>query len=266
MKAIRSTLAALSVFALLQAGCQRKQAAQENKPAAAPETAAQPAQPAQSFALPDGDARALFEHGMEAYRNDRDEEAVAAFRRAVELDPDLAEAYYRLGLAHRVLKQREEADKAFEQGVKAFEKVTKREPKNSDAHYFLGLCYENLGKYDEAVKALKEAVKNSPAENDDKYYELAAAHYKLAQYEDSVKALKKTLEINPNNFPAQELLEQAKSGAARVEEFRKRQEQLLRKQQAGGANSNSNANNSNSGANRNSGAGPNRNSATSPPA
>ncbi|HEX8685152.1 MAG TPA: hypothetical protein VF654_01585, partial [Pyrinomonadaceae bacterium] len=68
-----------------------------------------------------------------------------------------------------------------------------------------------------------------------------SAHYKIAQYDESVRALNKTLEINPDHFPAQELLEQARNGAKRLEEFRKRQEQLLRKQQGG----NSNAKNSN---------------------
>ncbi|MDT7807533.1 MAG: hypothetical protein QOJ70_1346 [Acidobacteriota bacterium] len=247
MKALRVTLATLFIFAPLQVGCNRKQTVQEKTAAPSSEGAVQQQQGAQ----PDGDARALFDRGMDAYRHNRDDEAVEDFKRTVEADPDFAEGFYRLGLAYNVTRQTDEADKAFEQGVKAFEKLTKQDPKNSDAYYFLGLCYEKLGKYDEAVKALKEAVKNSPTENDDKYFELAQAHYKLAQYDESVRALNKTLEINPDYFPAQELLEQARSGATRVEEFRKHQEQL-RKQQTG--NTNSNANNSGNGANTNSGA------------
>jgi tetratricopeptide (TPR) repeat protein len=251
MKALRTTLAALFVFALVQAGCRGRQTAQ-NGNAAPPADGDAQQQAAQQapIALPEGDARALFDYGMDAYRHDRDEVAVAAFKRAVELDPDFAEAHYRLGLAYSVTRQGEESDKAFEQCVKAFEKRTKKDPKDSDSFYFLGLCQERLGKYDDAVKALKEAVKSSPTENDDKYFELASAQYKLAQYDESVKALNKTLEINPDNFPAQELLEQARSGARRVEEFRKRQQEQLQQQRKPG-NSNSNANNSNAGANAN---------------
>ena len=264
MKALRVTLAALFVFAPLLAGCKRKPAGQGDTAAAPTPGGVAEQQPAgDPPGIPSGDARALLERGLEAYRNDRDEEAIESFRKAVELEPDFAEAHYRLGLAYNATKQKEEADKAFEQAVKAYEKITKHEPKNSDAYYFLGLCYEKLGKYDDAVKALKEAVKNSPQENDDKYFELAAAHFKIAQYDDSVRALRKTLEINPDHYPAQELMEQAKSGAKRIEEFRKRQEQLLRKQQ--GANANSGAKNSNSGANTNTGAGANSNAATPPP-
>ena len=255
MKALRVTLAIL-VSALLLSGCNRR-AADSNANVGNENGGATPANGEQASSAPSGDAQALYEQGLAAYKADRDEEAIEKLKQATELAPDFAEAHYRLGLAYNVTKRREEADKAFESAVKAFEKVTKREPKNSDAYYFLGLCLEKLGKYDEAVKALKEAVKNSPEENDDKYFELASAHFKIAQYDEAVRALNKVLEIKPDHFPAQELLEQARNGAQRVSEFRKRQEQL-RKQQ----NANSNANNSNA----NSNAAPRANSnAAAPP-
>ena len=255
MKALRTTLLSLLVSALLLAGCNRR-APDSN--AANANAAATPAGGEQGSSAPSGDARALYEQGLAAYKANRDEEAVEKLKQAVELAPDFAEAHYRLGLAYNATKQREEADKAFENAVKAYEKVTKREPKNSDAYYFLGLSYEQLGKYDEAVKALKEAVKNSPEESDDKYFELANAHFKIAQYDEAVRALNKVLEIKPDHFPAQELLEQAKNGAQRVAEFRKRQEELLKKK-----NANSNANNSNSNANTN--VAPRANSNAAPP-
>jgi tetratricopeptide (TPR) repeat protein len=266
MKALRVTLQSLLVSALLLAGCNGRpadpNAAGGNANGANANGAAANGggeQQQQQSPEPSGDAQALYEQGLAAYKADRDAEAIEHLRRAVELSPDFAEAHYRLGLAFNVTKRREEADKAFEAAVEAFEKVTKREPKNSDAYYFLGLSYEQLGKYDEAVKALKESVKNSPEENDDKYFELANAHFKIAQYDEAVKALNKALEINPNNFPAQELLEQAKNGAKRVAEFRKRQEELLKKKSPG-RGSNANSSNANSNA-----AAPGANSNAAPP-
>jgi len=243
MKKLRLTLYALLVSALLaSAACSKKQTGEgsnSNSPADGP-ARQQQGEPVS------GDAREAFDRGMVAYRADRDEEAVGELKRAAELDPDFAEAHYRLGNAYLALSNRDEAEKAFRDGVKAYEKITRRDEKNSDAFYFLGLCYEKLGEYDDAVKALKEAVKTSPEGNDDKYYELAFAHVKLAQYDEAVRALNKALEIKPDNYPAKDLLEEAKAGAERVADFRRHQQEQLRKQQK-----NSNANNSNSNANSN---------------
>jgi tetratricopeptide (TPR) repeat protein len=260
MKALRVTLATLFVFAPLYAGCNRKPAADVGNAAPTPGGPAEQPQPQEQQGVagaPSDDARSLFVLGLQAYKENRDEDAIGLLKRTVELSPDFAEAHYRLGLAYNATKQAEEADKAFAEGAKAYEKITKQEPENSDAYYFLGLCYEQIGKYDEAVKALKEAVKSSPQENDDKYYELAAAHFKIAQYDEAVKALNKTLEIKPDHYPAQELLEQARSGAARMAEFRKRQEQQLRKQQNGNAGP--------KGSNANSTTGPSVDSSNAPP-
>jgi tetratricopeptide (TPR) repeat protein len=244
MTKLRLALCALLVSALAASGCSKKPAGANNAPnggaASGRQTGGDAPQPS--------DAREAFERGMEAYRDDRDQEAVDNFKRAVELDPDFAEGFYRLGLAYNATKQTDEAEKAFRDAVKAYEKLTRRDEKDSDAFYLLGICYERLGEYQDAVKALKEAVKTSPSENDDKYYELANAYYQLAQYDEAVRALDKALEVNPDNYPAQDLLEKSKAGAERIDDFRKHQEQLRKQAQK---NSNANNSNANSGANSN---------------
>ncbi|HKG12960.1 MAG TPA: tetratricopeptide repeat protein [Pyrinomonadaceae bacterium] len=246
MTKLRFTLYALLVSALLAtAACSKKQTSQGSNTGV---PAGGPAPEQQQGESVSGDAREAFERGKAAYRDDRDEEAVAAFKRAVEIDPDFAEAHYRLGLSYNVMKQTDEADKAFREAVKLYEKTTRRDEKDSDAFYFLGLCYEKLGEYEDAVKALKESVKTSPTENDDKYYALGFSQMKLAKYDEAVRAFNKALEINPNNYPAQDRLAESKAGAERIADFRKHQEQQLRKQQK---NSNANNSNSNYGANSN---------------
>lgn len=245
MTTLRSALNALLVSALLVgAACSKKQSGQGSNTGAPSDGSAQQQHQGEPVS---GDAREAFERGMTAYRDDRDEEAVGELKRAAELDPDFAEAHYRLGNAYLALGNKDEAEKSFRDAVKAYEKITRRDEKNSDAFYFLGLCYEKLGEYDDAVKALKEAVKTAPEGNDDKYYELAFAHVKLAQYDEAVRAANKALEINPNNYPAQDLLAEAKAGAERVADFRRHQQDQLRKQQK-----NPNSNNSNSASNSNS--------------
>src|SRR6476659_265582 len=62
-----------------------------------------------------GRARALLEQGKALYRDDKDEEAVAA-------DPELAEARFRLGLGYEALGKREEAETEFKKAVTNYKK------------------------------------------------------------------------------------------------------------------------------------------------
>src|SRR5215210_936872 len=123
MKALRVTLAALFVFAPLLAACNRKPAVENANASATPGGSAGQQQGDAPPVAPTDDARALLERGLDAYRHDRDQEAIEHFKRAVELSPDFAEAHYRLGLAHNALKQTDEADKAFADAVKAYERI-----------------------------------------------------------------------------------------------------------------------------------------------
>lgn len=71
--------------------------------------------------------------------------------RAVEWDPNDADAWYNLGRAKYNLNY-------FEQGIQAFERVLKLRPGDIKAKDNLGLCYEGLGKVDEAVAAYRKAL------------------------------------------------------------------------------------------------------------
>ena len=242
MRAI--TLCACAALALSQAGCNWRRQADENAgdAAASATPAAAETSPDEAPLPPGSDARAYFERGLQNYRRDRDAAAVESFAEAVRLDPDFAEAHYRLGLALSATGRDEEAEKAFRDAVEVYEKRVRKDGEDSDAQFFLGLSYAKLGEYEKAVKAVKESIRHAPEEDDDRFYELGLAHYRLAQYAESVRALEKSLEINPDNYPASDLLERARAGRERRETFLKRQEELRKKEQRGNANANLNAN------------------------
>ena len=67
-------------------------------------------------------------------------------RRAVELDPRLAEAYLQLGVLYSGQKNRAQA-------ISAYEKATQADPQMDEAHYRLALAYRQNG---EPLKAEKE--------------------------------------------------------------------------------------------------------------
>lgn len=64
----------------------------------------------------------------------RQQEAIAAFTKAVEIDPDYAEAHYNLGVIHSKTEHYAEA-------VEAFKKAIKIKPDYAEARYNLGLAY-----------------------------------------------------------------------------------------------------------------------------
>lgn len=260
MKSILAALFVSACLSLWQAGCAagRNQQAHENvaPPEAATATADAVSTPAEAERaegangqLPprpdDGDARALVEWGTAAYKKNYDAEAAEAFRQAVELEPDNAEAHYKLGLAYHALGKDEDSEKSFEKAARAYDKLADKNPKDAGAHFYLGLAYAKLGEYEDAVKAYKQAVKLDE-EDDEKFYELGVAHCKLAQYKEGIKAFEKALEINPDNFRAADAIEKAKPGLARREAFLKQQEKQreeeLRRLRGGKGNTNANAN------------------------
>lgn len=173
-------------------------------------------------------AREQLEKGRELYRNDQDAEAVLAFMEAVRLDPDLAEAHFRLGLGYESLGKREEAEAEYKKAAEAYKKYFEENDNDAEAHYNLGQIYANLGNYSEAVRQYREATRLK--ENDpDIYYDLGVAHTKLAQYDAAAVAFSKSLEIDPDYYRAQDGLDEAKEGIKRIRAGRKHQEDLLKR-------------------------------------
>lgn len=167
--------------------------------------------------------------------------AIAVLNRAVELDPDLADAYFQLGIAHSLIETRDaavveeqvtptptpgekkprkapetESEKAFEKAVTAYKKRIDANGKDDLAYFNLGRAYNKLNDDEEAAKALKEAVKLKP---DDTEYqtELGSILVKLAQYREALSPLRKAIELDPENSRALDLLEDAEAGRKRID-------------------------------------------------
>ena len=176
-------------------------------------------------------ARAELEKGKELYRNDQDAEAVLAFLEAIRLDPNLAEAHFRLGLGYESLGKRDEAEAEYKKAVEAYKKYFdgNQNENDAEAHYALGQTYANLGQFSEAIRHYKEATKLKE-DDPDMFYDLGVAYTKLAQYDAAAAAFSKSLEIDPDYYRAQDGLDEAEEGVKRIRAGRKHQEDLLKKQ------------------------------------
>ena len=156
------------------------------------------------------------------------------------MNPDLADAYFQLGIAYALIETRDAAlieeqvtptpspgekkqrvattdsEKAFEKAVAAYKKQIDANGKDDVAYFNLGRAYNKLNEDEDAAKALKEAVEIKP---DDTEYqtELGAILVKLAQYREAIAPLKKAIELDPENSRAIDLLEDAEAGRKRID-------------------------------------------------
>jgi Flp pilus assembly protein TadD len=174
-------------------------------------------------------AREFVDKGKELYRNDQDEDAVAAFQEALKLNPDFAEAHFRLGLGYEALGKSEEAESEYRKAVGSYKKYLEGNENDSEAHYDLGQTYAGLGQYSEAIREYREATRLKE-DDSDIYYDLGVAHTKLAQYDAAAVAFQKSLDIDPDNYRAQDGLDEAREGIKRIKVGRKHQEDLLKKE------------------------------------
>ena len=174
-------------------------------------------------------ARAQLDKGKELYHNDQDAEAVLVFQEAVRLDPDLAEAHFRLALGYESLGKREEAEAEYKKAVGAYKKYFEEHEDDAEAHYALGQVYANLGQFSEAIREYRAATKLKE-DDPDMFYDLGVAYTKLAQYDAAAAAFSKSLEIDPEYYRAQDGLDEAKEGIKRIRTGRKHNEDLLKKQ------------------------------------
>lgn len=186
------------------------------------------------------DGRSAFDEGNRLLESGETNRAVEAFQEAVKLDPNLADAYFQLGVAYALIEKREAAaveavetptpdpkqkaprefktnsEKAFESAVEAYKKMIATNPEDDAAYFSLGRAYNKLNEDEDAAKSLRQAVKLRP---DDTEYqiELGEILIKLAQYREAIGPLKKAIELDPENIRAQELLDDAEAGRKRVD-------------------------------------------------
>ncbi len=84
------------------------------------------------------DAQAQLSIGHEFLKQQKDREAIKAFKESIKLNPNIAESHYGLGFSNfRLGRFREAAD--------AFKKATVLSPEMAKAHYGLSLAYQELG-------------------------------------------------------------------------------------------------------------------------
>jgi len=140
--------------------------------------------------FPENAPNAYINLGSAYLEKDMLDEAIAANKKALALNPTLEKARTNLGLAYSRKGMLDEA-------VSEYQKALIREPNNAKIHSNLGNTYMRKGMLDEAIAEFRQALSINP--------NLAGAHINLGSVytkngmlDEAIIEYKKALTINPN--------------------------------------------------------------------
>src|SRR5262249_26715073 len=122
--------------------------------------------------------------------------AIAAHRKAIELDPKNALAHNNLGKALYDQKKPAEA-------IACYRKAVELDPKNARFHYDLGNALNVQGKLDEAIACLRKAIaldpKHAQAHNNLAWILVTCPDLKLRNPAEAVRVVETGLQVAPQD-------------------------------------------------------------------
>ncbi|MCW3052500.1 MAG: tetratricopeptide repeat protein, partial [Chthonomonadales bacterium] len=104
-------------------------------------------------------ARDLFDRGIAWAEIGAYEQALATWRQALRLTPDLADAYAAIGSVYMTLA-------CWQEAVRSYQKAILAAPYLLDNYYGLGSAYGKMGDFNHAIEAYEQAFKLLPMEGD----------------------------------------------------------------------------------------------------
>ena len=128
--------------------------------------------------------------------------AKAAALKALEIDPDLAEAHARLG-AIRLLYEWD-----WEGAERDFQRALELNPNHTDAHRLYGIYLASVGRGDEALREYERARQLDPLSPIINAV-LGATYVGAGQIEQGIRQLQEALRISPDFLPAHRYLASA---------------------------------------------------------
>lgn len=137
------------------------------------------------------------------------EKSIQIYQRALETDPNFAEAYFTLGYAY---DRQGDLDKA----IASYRQAVMLNPLKSDYLYLLGYTYERKKELSQAIDAYEKALKITS--DADIAFSLGYVHEQMGQYAESTKAFSQAIEMKPDDYDAYYGLASAYEKSGRLQE------------------------------------------------
>jgi len=140
--------------------------------------------------------------GNEFFKAGDTDNAIQEYSRALELNPNNAEAHLRLGFLMY------NARKMYKEGMEHYNQALKANPSDPRIHHDLGMALLHQRQFDQAIKHLSEALRGMP-NGLDKQYNPVGMHFSLAlafsyagRSDEAITHFSEVLRLNPKNAPA----------------------------------------------------------------
>ena len=114
-------------------------------------------------------------------------DALAAFNKAININPELAQAYYGRGTCYVQMKK-------YEDAITDLTEYAKRK-EDGYASYLIGYCYFHTGDMDNATKSFQNAIEQG-CNNADLFYHLGVINFNSAQYDKAIEYYSKAIDID----------------------------------------------------------------------
>lgn len=131
-----------------------------------------------------------FNKGSEAESANRWREAVGAYKKAIKLKPDYAEAYNFRGLAYWNLDNNQQA-------IKDYTKTLELKPDYAEAYFNRGNAYYDLGNYQQAINDYSKAIELKP-DYAWAYGYRGVSYYKVGNDQQAINDYSKAIELKPD--------------------------------------------------------------------
>ena len=120
------------------------------------------------------------------------EDAARAYQRALEADPDMVQAYIRLGYVLYALNRSDE-------GIQVLKTGLLRHPDNQELRHYLGLNLYQAGNVDEAEAILQDVTVNSSDQMPEAYFVLGKIHLERGDTTRAAEYFEKYTDAAPND-------------------------------------------------------------------
>lgn len=155
-------------------------------------------------------ANGHFDLGIALHNQHKPKEAIACYKRALELGKRDAKLFNNLGVAQSSLED-------WEGAIASLRTAIELNPGHVDAHTNLGAALADSGRWDEAIPIFRRAIELAPSAPD-LHHNLALALGAQGRVEESIAAFEKEVELEPRDAFAHSGLGIALLQARRVDE------------------------------------------------